>query len=185
MRTTSGWTANMQFHLSQKSFASTRRVNDSSTPLTQRRSSTPPSGTVPKPASSQATSVACCLRTCPPASPTSPATSNWLTLRPRQPKPQWSRRVRCFSSRSFTTHTHVHFLLFYKCEWNNWARQSKCASLWTCIIFWLQSSSSPALHGVSCYKAAVAYCWPSWHFLCCWKFTGCEKRHQNAAYVKP
>lgn len=43
------------------------------------------------------------------------------------------------------------------------------------LFFLLQSSSSPAQHGVSYYKAAVAYCWPWWHFLCCCKFTGCEQ----------
>lgn len=43
------------------------------------------------------------------------------------------------------------------------------------LFFLLQSSSSPAQRGVSYYKAAVAYCWPWWHFPCCWKFTGCER----------
>lgn len=43
------------------------------------------------------------------------------------------------------------------------------------IIFLLQSSFSPAQRGVSYYKAAVAYCWPWWHFPCCWKFTSCEQ----------
>lgn len=43
------------------------------------------------------------------------------------------------------------------------------------LFLLLQSSSSPVRRGVSCYKAAVAYCWPWWHFPCCWKFTGCEQ----------
>lgn len=53
---------------------------------------------------------------------------------------------------------------------------SKRSSSWTCVIcVWLQGSSSRAQGGVSYYKAAVAYCWPWWHFPCYWKFTGCEQ----------
>lgn len=115
--------------LSQKYIASIHRVRqDSLTPLSQMRSSTPPSRPVPKSDSFRATFVVCCLKTSPKANPTSPATSNRAT-RPQLPKAQW----------------------------------------------WKKNSSSPAQLGVSYYKAAVAYCWPWWHFPCCWKFTGCEQ----------
>lgn len=94
-RTTSGWTASTHFQLSHRNpSANTRRARGSSTPPTRTRSSTPPTRTAPKPVSFQATSAACCSRTCPKASPTSPATSGWATqLQP--PKPQWWRKVSC------------------------------------------------------------------------------------------
>lgn len=93
MSTTSGWTANMRSRLShQNHFASIRTARDSLTPPTQTRSSTHLSGIVPRSACSQATSVACSTKTCPTASPTSPATLSSPTLQWHQ-KPQWWRNV--------------------------------------------------------------------------------------------
>lgn len=93
MSTTSGWTANMRSRLShQNHFASIQTARDSLTPPTQTRSSTHLSGIVPKSVCSQATSVACSTKTCPTASPTSPATLSLPTLQWHQ-KPQWWRNV--------------------------------------------------------------------------------------------
>ncbi len=133
MSTTSGWIANMRFPLShQNHFASIPRAKDSLTPPTQRRSSTPPSRNAPKSASSQATSVACCLKTCPTASPTSPATSN-LPTQARRPKPQWLRKVSCLCSLCTTA---AHILLFYTRKRKHLSDcQTKRSPFWTCIIF--------------------------------------------------
>lgn len=93
MSTTSGWTANMRSRLSHQShFASIRTARDSLTPPTQRRRSTHLSRIVPRSACSQATSAACSTKTCPTASPTSPATLSSPTPQ-RHPKPQWWRNV--------------------------------------------------------------------------------------------
>lgn len=177
MSTTSGWTANMHFLLShQKHFASTHKVRDSLTPPTQMRSNMPPSRNVPKLASFRGTTVACCLKTCPTASPTSPATSNSPTRESRQPKPQWLTKVRSYVCSWMLLTTAVHFWSFYiKKEKKTFVcLPNKMLLLLNLHYFILQSSSSPVQHGVSYYKAAVAYCWPWWHFPCCWKFTGCE-----------
>lgn len=113
MRTISGWTASMRFLLSRQShFANTQTANDSLTPPIQTRSSTPPSRTVPKSASFPATSAACCLKTCPVASPTSPATSN-MPIQPQHQKPWWLWKVSCLSLLSLLIAA-VHILLFYK-----------------------------------------------------------------------
>lgn len=133
MSTTSGWIANMRSPLShQNHFASIQMVKDSLTPPTQTRSSMRPSRNVPKSASFQATSVACCLKTCPTASPTSLATSNMPT-QPRHQKPQWLRKVSCLCSSSLVI-TPVHILLFLQRE-NIWlTAKKKCSSFSTCAI---------------------------------------------------
>lgn len=119
MSTISGWIANMRFPLSHQShFANIQMAKDSLTPPTQTRSSTPPSGSVPKSASFPATSVACCLKTCPMASPTSLATSNMPT-QPQHQKPQWLRKVSYLCSLSLVI-TAVHILLFYKEKTFEW-----------------------------------------------------------------
>lgn len=59
---------------------------------------------------------------------------------------------------------------YFACKKETWASQTKFS--W---LFLIQRSSSPARPGVSCYKAAVAHCWPWWLFPCCWKFTSCEE----------
>lgn len=80
--------------------------------------------------------------------------------------------------------TAVHILLFctHKQTTFEWLPNK---TLLRRYFFLLQSSSSPAQPGVSCYKAAVACCWPWWHFPCYWRFTGCEQGakllHTNTA----